>query len=87
MFLKLVLVPTQIPMHATSFQPSDSDYHRYVLLAYKQPGFIQDDQWVQVPDGSFNVTWWVGANGFEQPPVAGNFFRCKDDSTTTPRPN
>ncbi|KAH7724379.1 Phosphatidylethanolamine-binding protein PEBP [Aphelenchoides avenae] len=60
--------------------PLGSGYHRYVLLAYEQPGQISP---TYSGISGFNVQNFVITNNLVQPPTAGNFFRAQDDATPT----
>ncbi|KAH7701976.1 phosphatidylethanolamine-binding protein-like precursor, partial [Aphelenchoides avenae] len=50
--------------------PPDAAQHRYVFLAFKQPGKVQFQTFNDDNRAPFNVTAFAGKYGFQQTPVA-----------------
>ncbi|KAG8175040.1 hypothetical protein JTE90_008868 [Oedothorax gibbosus] len=54
--------------------PPYSDPHRYIILIYRQPGFITERSLNQAAKNNFNVKSFVQSQNLKEP-VAGNYFK------------
>ncbi|KAG8172804.1 hypothetical protein JTE90_022422 [Oedothorax gibbosus] len=64
--------------------PPYSDPHRYIILIYKQPGFITERSLKQAAKNNFNVKSFVQSQNLKEP-VAGKYFKvsASDQITNT----
>ena len=73
----------EIIQYIGAVPPEDGGMHRYVLLVFQQPGYIQFDE-KPIPNNTFDGRASFSVKNFVSKyklmgPIAGNFFQAKYD--------